>query len=101
MLDEGFGYVRISQFQSKTAENMVDAIEDLKKEAKGSLKGMVLDLRNNPGGVLTGAVAVSDAFRNKTLIERHRMVYDALGDAMQSDSHALSIKAYSPEEAGG
>ena len=68
MLEDGFGYVRISQFQSKTAENMVDAIEDLKKEAGGALKGMVLDLRNNPGGVLNGAVAVSDAFLKKGLI---------------------------------
>ncbi len=68
MLEEGFGYVRISQFQSKTAESMVSAIETLKKEAGGSLKGMVLDLRNNPGGVLNGAVAVSDAFLKKGLI---------------------------------
>ena len=68
MLDEGFGYVRISQFQSKTAESMVSSIEDLKKQAGGSLKGMVLDLRNNPGGVLNGAVAVSDAFLKKGLI---------------------------------
>jgi carboxyl-terminal processing protease len=68
MLEKGFGYVRISQFQSKTAENMVDAIEKLKKEAEGPLKGLVLDLRNNPGGVLNGAVAVSDAFLKKGLI---------------------------------
>jgi carboxyl-terminal processing protease len=68
MLDEGFGYVRISQFQSKTADNMVEAIEAMKKEAGGSLKGLVLDLRNNPGGVLNGAVAVSDAFLKKGLI---------------------------------
>ncbi len=68
MLEHGFGYVRISQFQSKTAENMVDAIDELKKEAGGSLKGLVLDLRNNPGGVLNGAVAVSDAFLRKGLI---------------------------------
>ena len=67
-LEKGFGYVRISQFQSKTAENMVDAIEKLKKEAGGSLRGLVLDLRNNPGGVLNGAVAVSDAFLKKGLI---------------------------------
>jgi len=67
-LEPGFGYVRISQFQSKTAENMVDAIDKLKKEAGGSLKGLVLDLRNNPGGVLNGAVAVSDAFLKKGLI---------------------------------
>jgi len=68
MLEDGFGYVRISQFQSKTAENMVSAVEELKKQAGGSLKGMVLDLRNNPGGVLNGAVAVSDAFLKKGLI---------------------------------
>jgi len=68
MLEDGFAYVRISQFQSKTAENMVDAIEGLKKESDGALKGMVLDLRNNPGGVLNGAVAVSDAFLKKGLI---------------------------------
>ena len=67
MLEDGFGYVRVSQFQSNTAENMVTAIEKLEKEG-GPLKGMVLDLRNNPGGVLNGAVAVSDAFLEKGLI---------------------------------
>ena len=68
MLDPGYGYLRISQFQSKTADYMVDAIEDLKKENKGALKGLILDLRNNPGGVLNGAVAVSDAFLTKGMI---------------------------------
>jgi carboxyl-terminal processing protease len=68
MLEPGYGYLRISQFQSKTAENLVDAIADLKKENGGPLKGMVLDLRNNPGGVLNGAVAVSDAFLDKGMI---------------------------------
>ena len=68
MLDPGYGYLRISQFQSKTADYMVDAIEKLKKENEGKLKGLVLDLRNNPGGVLNGAVAVSDAFLTKGMI---------------------------------
>jgi carboxyl-terminal processing protease len=68
MLDPGYGYLRISQFQSKTADYMVDAIEKLKKENGGELKGLVLDLRNNPGGVLNGAVAVSDAFLTKGMI---------------------------------
>lgn len=43
---------------------------------------------------------VSDAFQDKTLIQRHRLVYDAMGDAMQSEIHALSIKASTPAEAG-
>jgi carboxyl-terminal processing protease len=47
---------------------MVDAISKLKKENGGELKGLILDLRNNPGGVLNGAVAVSDAFLTKGLI---------------------------------
>jgi len=68
MLEPGYGYLRISQFQSKTYDYLVEALEDLKKENGGNLKGLILDLRNNPGGVLNGAVAVSDAFLNKGLI---------------------------------
>lgn len=67
-LEGGFGYVRISQFQSHTGENLAEAIESLKKENDGTLKGMVLDLRNNPGGVLNAAVEVSDAFLDTGLI---------------------------------
>ncbi|MGB5474880.1 MAG: S41 family peptidase [Gammaproteobacteria bacterium] len=68
MLVDGYGYLRISQFQSKSANNMVDAINAMKKERGGKLDGLVLDLRNNPGGVLNGAVAVSDAFLTKGMI---------------------------------
>jgi carboxyl-terminal processing protease len=62
MLAPGFGYVRLSQFQSRTADDMLDGLGALRREAGGELKGLVLDLRNNPGGVLNAAVAVSDAF---------------------------------------
>jgi carboxyl-terminal processing protease len=68
MLEEGFGYLRISHFQSRTNEDMIRAIGKLKRESGGRLKGLVLDLRNNPGGVLNGAVAVSDAFLTEGLI---------------------------------
>ncbi|MEA2093248.1 MAG: S41 family peptidase [Pseudomonadota bacterium] len=68
MLEPGLGYLRVSQFQSKTADYLDDAVAQLKKESGGSLNGLVLDLRNNPGGVLNGAVAVSDAFLSKGLI---------------------------------
>lgn len=68
-LDKGYGYVRITQFQSHTGEDMVSAIETLIKENnKENLNGLVLDLRNNPGGVLNAAVSVSDAFLEKGLI---------------------------------
>ena len=68
LLEEGFGYLRITNFQSKTAKNMIKAIDALKTKSDGNLKGLVLDLRNNPGGVLNSAVAVSDAFLEKGLI---------------------------------
>jgi carboxyl-terminal processing protease len=68
MLDPGYGYVRISQFQSRTGENLREALEKLEKEAEGPLKGLVLDLRNNPGGVLSAAVSVSDAFIKEGII---------------------------------
>ncbi|OQX46930.1 MAG: peptidase S41, partial [Candidatus Sedimenticola endophacoides] len=62
MLEPGYGYLRISHFQSHTTEDMLERLITLKKEAGGGLKGLVLDLRNNPGGILDGAVVVSDAF---------------------------------------
>ena len=68
MLDPGYGYIRISQFQSRTGENLREALVKLEDEADGPLKGLVLDLRNNPGGVLSAAVSVSDAFLKDGII---------------------------------
>lgn len=70
MLEEGFGYIRISQFQVNTGESMQAMIDELIDEENSGepLKGLVLDLRNNPGGVLNAAVNVSDAFLKEGLI---------------------------------
>ena len=65
ILEPDYGYIRISNFQSKTARDLVSEISKLKKENEHELKGLVLDLRNNPGGVLSAAADVSDAFINK------------------------------------
>ena len=62
ILEPGYGYVRISHFQSRTTEDLLSALNELEGKDDGGLKGLVLDLRNNPGGVLNSAVAVSDAF---------------------------------------
>jgi carboxyl-terminal processing protease len=66
ILEEGYGYVRLSSFQAKTGESMIEAIDELKKS--GKIQGLVIDLRNNPGGVLNAAVSVSDAFLDDGLI---------------------------------
>ncbi|MDZ4149776.1 S41 family peptidase, partial [Methylicorpusculum sp.] len=68
LLEKNYGYVRISSFQSGTGEGLRKALEELSKENNGKLRGLVLDLRNNPGGVLNAAVEVSDIFLEKGLI---------------------------------
>ncbi|RKD84764.1 S41 family peptidase [Kushneria marisflavi] len=69
MLSPGYGYLRISQFQENTAQEASDAIASLKKQAgDNGLSGVVLDLRNNPGGLLDGAVNVADLFLDHGLV---------------------------------
>jgi len=69
VLEPGYGYVRITQFQERTGEDLLKAIDDIKKKSKKvGFKGLVLDLRNNPGGLLDAAVAVSDAFLTEGII---------------------------------
>ncbi len=66
-LEEGYGYIRLAQFQERSDRDLQKALEKLAAE-KGGIKGLVLDLRNNPGGLLTQAVRVSDLFLDSGLI---------------------------------
>ena len=61
-LHDGYGYIKIKNFQESTDRYLRRALDELRKENKGELKGLVLDLRNNPGGLLEQAVKVSDRF---------------------------------------
>ena len=79
ILEPDYGYIRISSFQSKTTAGVKNAISTLKQENKKPLNGIVLDLRNNPGGVLSGAVGVSDIFLTKgNIVYTEGRVADAL-----------------------
>lgn len=69
MLSNGFGYIRISQFQEPTTNLMIAEIKKLQKENGGELKGLVLDLRNNPGGLLETAVQVADVFLDQKSLD--------------------------------
>jgi carboxyl-terminal processing protease len=68
MLETGYAYLRISQFSETTGDDLNSTLKDLRKHNGAPLKGLVLDLRDNPGGVLEAAVAVADAFLDSGVI---------------------------------
>jgi carboxyl-terminal processing protease len=67
-LEPGYGYIRLTQFQEKTDDDLSKALSSLKQENNGKLKGLIVDLRNNPGGLLDQAVKVCDHFIDNGLI---------------------------------
>jgi carboxyl-terminal processing protease len=68
LLEHGYGYVRISQFSETTGDDLIAALKDLRKHNGAALKGLVLDMRDNPGGVLEAAVSVADTFLDSGVI---------------------------------
>jgi carboxyl-terminal processing protease len=68
LLEKHYGYIRLSQFQEKTDGEFESALKALEEESKGALKGLILDLRNNPGGLLDQAIKISDRFIDSGLI---------------------------------
>ncbi len=68
LLDGHYAYIRITHFSESTYKDMRRAIGDLRREMQGDFHGVILDLRNNPGGVLDAAVDVSDAFLDSGVI---------------------------------
>lgn len=75
LLDDNYGYIRISQFQTHTGADLVKATEALQKETQQQLRGVILDLRNNPGGILEASVSVADAFLNSPKHHQGLIVY--------------------------
>lgn len=91
-LEDGFAYVRLTQFQERTASELGKALDNLREENDGSIQGLVLDLRNNPGGLLDQAVDVSDLFLTAGLIvytqgreEEAQMEFSAMQSGTEPD----------------
>lgn len=94
MLDKNFGYIRITQFQQPTASLMRDAILALKAKNAGKLNGLVLDLRNNPGGLLETAVQVTDSFLDS------KKLHDKFHDRIVYTEGRLPEAQYSAKATG-
>ena len=88
IIDDYYAYIRISSFQNKTGNSLIKAISDLNKKSKGNIKGYVIDMRNNPGGVLGAAVDVSDAFikGKKKLVFTKGKTPDAMHEFISNNS---------------
>ena len=84
LLDERIGYVRISQFQESTAEDLAEKLKDLKEK---KIQGLILDLRNNPGGLLSAAVGVSEQF-----LESDKLVVSIKGRDGRKDEYRARLQ---------
>lgn len=87
MLENGYGYVRLAMFQGPVVDNLHHAIDKLMKESNGQLKGLVLDLRSNPGGLLQASAGVADTFLNKNALNKkyHDVIVYTKGRIKGSD----------------
>jgi len=92
LYDKKYGYIRVTHFQSPTMRTLLEAVEKLKKETNNQLAGIVLDLRNNPGGLLDSAIEVSDAFIHNDSKNEEELIVYTKGRVQGSDYTAIANK---------
>lgn len=93
-LKPGYAYVRISVFQEPTADDLAKAIEKLRSESNGNIKGLILDLRNNPGGLLESSIQVADNFLDASQLKKNDLIVYTKG---QYKDHQIIANATTGE----
>ena len=93
--EDGYYWIRVTRFSEKTTDELLSALEDANREAKahGGLRGIVLDLRNNPGGLLSQAVSVSDLFLKSGTIVSIKGRSDVTERVYAAESQPTDVKA--------
>lgn len=90
LLDNNIGYIRLSFFQNETKNELINGINQLKQQAKGNLKGVILDLRNNPGGLLDAAVDVSNQLLDSKHLKYGGLIVYTKGRIASSEIKAIA-----------
>jgi len=87
VLADNFGYIRISQFQENTGKDVVNAVKSLQQQTHGNLQGLIIDLRNNPGGLLDSAVEVVDVFLDSKKLGKNNLIVYTKGRFSEANSY--------------
>lgn len=88
LLDKGYAYIRIAFFQNNVQAALLKAVKNLTKKSGGQLNGLILDLRNNPGGLLDAAIAVADSFLDATQLKGNKLIVYTKGKIARTNIHA-------------
>lgn len=85
LIDQHYGYIRIAEFQKATGDKVKSAIKDLMKQSQGHLNGVVLDLRNDPGGLIDSAITVADDFLDDKTASKKSVIVSTRGRFKEAD----------------
>lgn len=88
LLDENYGYIKLTTFQSDSKDALLAALTQLHKQAKQPLQGLILDLRNNPGGLLHVAVDIADLFLDADQLKQNKLIVSTNGKSPDSRTQA-------------
>lgn len=90
ILEPGYAYIRISQFQETTSKKLIEKIKELQKQSNNKLHGLILDLRNNPGGLLDSAAKVADVFLDENTLGANKRIVYTKGRTVESYKQILA-----------